>query len=141
MRTVFGLAPILLVSLLASASAHGETALARTFADAWQRQPAAAALGERERAAVARQAAADAWTAAPPSVEIATRSDRLNRRNGARENEIALILPLWRQPGAGRCRGRCGGRAWRVAAPAPGSSTARQLVELAGRPQRGGAGR
>lgn len=95
MRTVFGLAPILLVSLLASASAHGETALARTFADAWQRQPAAAALGERERAAVARQAAADAWTAAPPSVEIATRSDRLNRRNGARENEIALILPLW----------------------------------------------
>lgn len=95
MRTVFGLAPILLVSLLASASAHGETALARVFAEAWQRQPAAAALAERERAVAAQRAAAGAWTAAPPSLEIGTRSDRFNRRNGARENEIGLVLPLW----------------------------------------------
>ncbi|MBK7900694.1 MAG: TolC family protein [Azonexus sp.] len=95
MRTVFGLAPILLVSLFASASAQGETALARTFAAAWQRQPAAAALHERQRGATALRAAADAWTAAPPSVEIGTRSDRFNRRNGARENEIGLVLPLW----------------------------------------------
>lgn len=95
MRTVFGLAPILLYSLFASASAHGETALARSFADAWQRQPAAAGLLERDRAAAARRAAADAWTAAPASVELSTRSDRFNRRNGARENEIGLVLPLW----------------------------------------------
>jgi cobalt-zinc-cadmium efflux system outer membrane protein len=95
MRTVFGLAPILLYSLFASASAHGETALARSFADAWQRQPAAAGLIERDRAAAARRAAADAWTAAPASVELSTRSDRFNRRNGARENEIGLVLPLW----------------------------------------------
>lgn len=95
MRTVFGLAPILLYSLFASASAHGETALARSFADAWQRQPAAAGLVERDRAAAARRSAADAWTAAPASVELSTRSDRFNRRNGARENEIGLVLPLW----------------------------------------------
>lgn len=95
MRTVFGLAPILFYSLFASASAHGETALARSFADAWQRQPAAAGLVERDRAAAARRSAADAWTAAPASVELSTRSDRFNRRHGARENEIGLVLPLW----------------------------------------------
>lgn len=95
MRTVFGLAPILLYSFFASAAAHGETALARSFADAWQRQPAAAGLIERDRAAAARRAAADAWTAAPASVELSARSDRFNRRNGARENEIGLVLPLW----------------------------------------------
>jgi cobalt-zinc-cadmium efflux system outer membrane protein len=95
MRTVFGLAPILMISLFTTASAHGETALARVFAEAWQRQPAAAALDERERAVAAQRAAAGAWTAAPPSLEIGTRSDRFNRRNGARENEIGLVLPLW----------------------------------------------
>lgn len=95
MRTVIGLAPILIFSLFASASAHGETALARVFAEAWQRQPAAAALGERERAVAAQRAAAGAWTAAPPSLEVGTRSDRFNRNNGARENEIGLVLPLW----------------------------------------------
>jgi cobalt-zinc-cadmium efflux system outer membrane protein len=95
MRTVFGLAPILLITLFATASAHGETALARVFAEAWQRQPAAAALAERERAVAAQRAAAGAWTAGAPSLEIGTRSDRFNRRNGARENEIGLVLPLW----------------------------------------------
>lgn len=95
MRTVIGLAPILIFSLFASASAHGETALARVFAEAWQRQPAAAALGERERAVAAQRAAAGAWTAAPPSLEVGTRSDRFNRNNGARENEIGVVLPLW----------------------------------------------
>jgi cobalt-zinc-cadmium efflux system outer membrane protein len=95
MRTVFGLAPILMISLFTTASAHGETALARVFAEAWQLQPAAAALDERERAVAAQRAAAGAWTAAPPSLEIGTRSDRFNRRNGARENEIGLVLPLW----------------------------------------------
>ena len=95
MRISCGLAPILLYGLFASASAQGETALARTFAEAWQRQPVAAALHERQRGAAALRAAADAWTAAPPSVEIGTRSDRFNRRNGAREHEIGLVLPLW----------------------------------------------
>ena len=95
MRTVFGLAPILFSTLLASASAHGETQLARAFADAAQRQPATAAHGERHRAVAARRAAADAWTAAPPSLEVATRSDRFNRRNGVQENELGLVMPLW----------------------------------------------
>jgi len=95
MRTVIGLAPILIFSLFASASAHGETALARLFGEAAQRLPAAAAHGERHRAVAARRAAADAWTAAPPSLEVATRSDHFNRRNGVQENEIGLVLPLW----------------------------------------------
>ena len=95
MRTVFGLAPVLLLTLLASASAHGETSLARAFADAWQRQPAAAALSERQRAVDAQRAAAGAWTAAPPSLEVGIRSDRFNGRKGAQEDEIGLVLPLW----------------------------------------------
>lgn len=95
MRTVFGLAPVLLLTLLASASAHGETPLARAFADAWQRQPAAAALSERQRAVDAQRAAAGAWTAAPPSLEVGIRSDRFNGRKGAQEDEIGLVLPLW----------------------------------------------
>lgn len=95
MRTVFGLAPVLLLTILASASAHGETPLARAFADAWQRQPAAAALGERQRAVDAQRAAAGAWTAAPPSLEVGIRSDRFNGRKGAQEDEIGLVLPLW----------------------------------------------
>lgn len=95
MRTVSGIAQTLVFSLALAASAHGETPLARAFAEAWQRQPAAAALGERERAVAAQRAAAAAWTAQPPSVAVGTRSDRFNNNNGAQENEIALILPLW----------------------------------------------
>ena len=58
MRTVSGIAQSLVFSLALAASAHGETPLARAFAEAWQRQPAAAALGERERAVAAQRAAA-----------------------------------------------------------------------------------
>ena len=110
MRTVFGLAPVLLLTILASASAHGETPLARAFADAWQRQPAAAALSERQRAVDAQRAAAGAWTAAPPSLEVGIRSDRFNGRKGAQEDEIGCL------------------------APAIGAAAARNLVGLAKRP-------
>ena len=95
MRTVFGLAHFLLLTLLVSAQAHGETPLARAFAVAWQRQPAAAALSERQRAVDAQRAAAGAWTAAPPSLEVGIRSDRFNGRKGAQEDEVGLVLPLW----------------------------------------------
>ncbi len=95
MRTVYGVAQLLVFSFALSAPAHGETALARAFAAAWQRQPAAAALGERERAVAAQRAAAEAWTAQPPSVALGVRSDRFNDNKGAQENEIGLVLPLW----------------------------------------------
>lgn len=95
MRTVFGIASSIILSLALAASAYGETPLARAFADAWQRQPAVAALTERQRAVAAQQAAAGAWTATPPSVAVGTRTDRFNGNDGARENEIGLILPIW----------------------------------------------
>lgn len=69
--------------------------LAQAFSAAWERQPAAAGLGERGRAAAAQQQVANAWTAAPPSLEVATRSDRFNRNRGALEHELGVALPLW----------------------------------------------
>lgn len=77
--------------------AHGETqqTLAGAFAAAWSRQPAAQALGERESAVRARQDAATALTAEPPSLELGGRSDRFNRDRGAEEYEVGLVLPLW----------------------------------------------
>lgn len=75
--------------------AQAETPLARAFAAAWERQPAAAGLGERSRAAAAQQQVANAWTAAPPSLELGTRSDRFNRNRGALEQELGVALPLW----------------------------------------------
>lgn len=89
----------LLVALLlvAVTPAHSETSmtLAQAFAAAWQRQPAAQAFAERERAAQARRQAADAFTPEPPSIELGTRSDRFNSNRGAQEQEFGLILPLW----------------------------------------------
>lgn len=95
MRRFHAFAPSIVICFALSLPAHGETALARAFAEAWQLQPASASFAERQRAAAARLGAAGAWTAAPPSLEIATRSDRFNRDRGARENEVGLVLPLW----------------------------------------------
>lgn len=95
MRSLFSIAPVLVLSLATSLPAQGETRLARAFEQAWQRQPAVGALAERERGIAAQLNAASAWTATPPSLEVGTRSDRFNRRNGAQENEIGLVLPLW----------------------------------------------
>ena len=89
----------LLVALLfvAVTPAHSETnmTLAQAFAAAWQRQPAAQGLAERERAAQSRRQAADAFTPEPPSIELGTRSDRFNNNRGALEQEVGLVLPLW----------------------------------------------
>ena len=52
-------------------------------------------MSERQRAVDAQRAAAGAWTAAPPSLEVGIRSDRFNGRKGAQEDEIGLVLPLW----------------------------------------------
>ncbi len=95
MRSVSGIAICIILNLASAIPALAETALARAYAEAWQRQPAAAALAERQRAAQARRGIAEAWTAAPPSLELGTRSDRFNRDLGAREHELGLVLPLW----------------------------------------------
>lgn len=75
--------------------AHADSALASAFEQAWQRQPAAVSLAERQRAVDAGRRAAAALTAAPPSLELGTRSDRFNRNQGARELDAGLAVPLW----------------------------------------------
>ena len=75
--------------------AFADSPLATAFELAWQRQPAAVSFAERQRAVDARRQTADALIAAPPSLELGTRSDRFNRNQGARELEAGLALPLW----------------------------------------------
>ena len=69
--------------------------LAQAYAAAWQRQPVAQAVGERENALRARRSAADALTPQPPSIELGGRSDRLNSDRGVMEQQVGLVLPLW----------------------------------------------
>jgi cobalt-zinc-cadmium efflux system outer membrane protein len=69
--------------------------LPQAFEAAWSRQPQAQALALRREAAAARQRAARAWTAEPPTLELAARTDRLNRNSGTREYEAGLSVPLW----------------------------------------------
>lgn len=84
-----------ILSGLAGAEPPIKTPLARAFAEAWQRQPAALSLSEREKAVAAQQEAANTWTAGPASILMSERSDRFNRNRGTAEQEIGLALPLW----------------------------------------------
>lgn len=95
MRFAPGIAISLLSCALCAQPAAARTPLAEIYEAAWQRQPAAQAWRERERAQAARSAAAASWTAAPPVLEMSQRSDRFNRRQGAGERELGLALPLW----------------------------------------------
>ncbi|WP_233209982.1 TolC family protein [Comamonas sp. 26] len=62
---------------------------------AWSRAVASAeAAGISRQAAAEKQASSALW-AAPPSVELSHRNDRLQSNNGARETEVALAVPLW----------------------------------------------
>lgn len=62
---------------------------------AWQRAVAARdSEGQRRRADADRAAAGSLW-AAPPSLELSHRNDRLQRNTGERETEIGVAVPLW----------------------------------------------
>ena len=50
--------------------------------------------GQRRRAEADRAAAGSLW-AAPPSLEVSHRSDRLQRNVGSREIELGVAVPLW----------------------------------------------
>lgn len=126
MRSAFCIAIILTFSL--ALPARGETSLAKAFAEAWQRQPAAAALGERQRAVDARLGAASALTAAAPSLELGVRSDQFNRNRGALENDLGLVLPLW-LPGE-RSGARAAAEAEGVALAGRADSLRLQLAQL-----------
>lgn len=95
MRIPFRIALFLVLAGSLPARAEPPSPLAAYFAQAWARQPAAAALADRERAQAARVAVAEAWTAAAPALEIAGRTDRFNRDRGAGEVELGVALPLW----------------------------------------------
>nr|WP_314708050.1 TolC family protein [uncultured Comamonas sp.] len=72
-----------------------KTTLASAVESAWSRAVASAeAAGISRQAAAEKQASSALW-AAPPSVELSHRNDRLQSNNGARETEVALAVPLW----------------------------------------------
>lgn len=74
----------------------GNTVGLRTALDAaWQRSVAARdAEGQRRRADADRAVASSVW-AAPPSLAISHRDDRLQSNAGRRETEIGVAVPLW----------------------------------------------
>ncbi|MDT0137108.1 TolC family protein [Acidovorax sp. PRC11] len=71
------------------------TELARLVEAAWALQPEALAAGARARAGAARREIAGQWTAEPPAVSLSAKTDRFNGREGAREYEAGIALPLW----------------------------------------------
>ena len=62
---------------------------------AWQRAVAARESDGQRRRADADLAATGAFWAAPPSLELSHRDDRLQRSAGRRETEIGVAVPLW----------------------------------------------
>jgi cobalt-zinc-cadmium efflux system outer membrane protein len=69
--------------------------LKQAFDAAWSRQPEAQSLSARRETAVARRQSADSWTAEPPALEVATKTDQLNKNQGSREYVAGIALPLW----------------------------------------------
>lgn len=75
--------------------ASGSLTLREALDAAWQRAVSAReAAGLRHRADADRAAIERFW-AAPPSLTLSHRSDRLQANDGKRETEIGLSVPLW----------------------------------------------
>jgi cobalt-zinc-cadmium efflux system outer membrane protein len=62
---------------------------------AWHRAVAARQSDAQSRRAAADRAAADSLWAAPPSLALSHRDDRLQGNTGKRETEIGVAVPLW----------------------------------------------
>ncbi|MEF7617567.1 TolC family protein [Aquincola sp. MAHUQ-54] len=77
-----------------AAQAQPQT-LKQAFEEAWSRQPEALARQAWRDAAQARRQAAEAWTPEPAALELAAKTDRLHRNDGAREHEIGIAVPIW----------------------------------------------
>lgn len=69
--------------------------LSQAFDAAWQRQPEAKSADLRREAADAQRQTAESWTAAPPSLELSSKTDRLNHNDGRREYLAGVSVPLW----------------------------------------------
>lgn len=73
----------------------GQVTLRTALNAAWQRAVAAReSEGQRRRAEADAAAAGSLW-AAPPSLALSYRSDRLQTNAGQRETEIGVAVPLW----------------------------------------------
>jgi outer membrane protein, heavy metal efflux system len=109
----------------ASSPSTGSVTLREAMDAAWQRAVAARESDGQRRRAEADRAAAGSFWAAPPSMELIYRDDRLQSNAGMRETAIGLTVPLWlTQPKVsprGHCRrsrGTCpGGRTSGPSAP------------------------
>lgn len=94
---VFAYTSVCVAALMLSASAYAQERLTlkQAFDMAWLRQPEARAADLRRSAVEARRDAAGNWLVAQPNVELATKTDRVNRNDGSREYEVGVGLPLW----------------------------------------------
>jgi cobalt-zinc-cadmium efflux system outer membrane protein len=79
----------------AAGATTGKVTLRVALDAAWQRAVAARESdGQRRRAEADRAVAGNFW-AAPPSLEMRHRDDRLQSNNGKRETEFGVTVPLW----------------------------------------------
>ncbi len=94
---VFAYTSVCVAALMLSAPAYAQERLTlkQAFDMAWLRQPEARAADLRRSAVEARRDAAGNWLVAQPNVELATKTDRVNRNDGSREYEVGVGLPLW----------------------------------------------
>lgn len=76
-------------------AANTISSLQQAFEATWQRQPEAKSADLRREAADARRQTAESWTAEPPSLELSSKTDRLNRNDGSREYVAGVAVPLW----------------------------------------------
>ena len=68
--------------------------IAEAFEITWSRQPEARSQIERQQALRAQQAAAQAWTPEPPSLELSSKSDSWRKQAGATEQTLGISMPL-----------------------------------------------
>lgn len=76
-------------------SSAGSVTLRSALDAAWQRAVAARESDGQRRRADADRAAAGSFWAAPPSIELSHRNDRLQSNAGRREIEVGVAVPLW----------------------------------------------
>jgi cobalt-zinc-cadmium efflux system outer membrane protein len=79
----------------ASGPATGNVTLRVALDAAWQRAVAARESDGQRRRAEADRAATGSFWAAPPSLALSHRDDRLQSNAGKRETEIGVAVPLW----------------------------------------------
>ncbi|MEQ1683162.1 MAG: TolC family protein [Burkholderiaceae bacterium] len=101
MKPFLWLCGCVVAACLAGAPVSAQPAVAGTVSfraaldAAWQRAVAARESdGQRRRAEAERIAAGSLW-AAPPSLGLSHRDDRLHSNAGRRETEVGVALPLW----------------------------------------------